>query len=228
MHKFWKKRVTLSRNRRNNGKSTGDSQSSTSASTTADTITESYDPPNSKHTASPTHVVGAEVVTPAVPIESPLPVPIAASISETGKLSEDWVDLWDQAYKKLTKENSKLFKRYKRCIVALGDESALSLAVDLDTLGSEQREKYLANQIETRLRAIREQEWSTAGDVYKKIVETVLSAKDFVGEAVSNEPHAALAWAGVSILLPVSGLLSLSRFWDTRMLQNILLSASFY
>jgi hypothetical protein len=74
----------------------------------------------------------------------------------------------------------------------------------LDSLDSEQREEYLATQIEKRPHIIQEQEWSTAADVYRKIVKTVLFAKDFVGQAVSNEPHAALAWAGVSMLLPVS------------------------
>lgn len=27
--------------------------------------------------------------------------------------------------------------------------------------------------------------------------------KDFIASAASNEPHAALAWAGISLLLPV-------------------------
>jgi hypothetical protein len=77
--------------------------------------------------------------------------------------------------------------------------------LNLDNLDSEQREQYLANQIEKRLQIIQKQEWSTAGNIYKKIVKTVLFAKDFVGQAVSNEPHTVLAWAGVSMLLPVSG-----------------------
>jgi hypothetical protein len=113
--------------------------------------------------------------------------------------------LWDEAYKKLKREQPKLFGHYKRCIVASSDESAAPPHLNLDNVDSEQREQYLANQIEKRLQTIQEQEWSTAGDVYKKIVQMVLFAKDFVGQAVSNEPHAALAWAGVSMLLPVSG-----------------------
>ena len=37
-----------------------------------------------------------------------------------------------------------------------------------------------------------------------KSVEVIIASKDFIGAAVSAEPHAALAWCGVSLLLPVS------------------------
>lgn len=38
----------------------------------------------------------------------------------------------------------------------------------------------------------------------RKIVQAILSAKDFIGSAVSAEPQAALAWVGVLVILPVS------------------------
>jgi hypothetical protein len=37
-----------------------------------------------------------------------------------------------------------------------------------------------------------------------KTVNAIIRAGAFIGSAVSAEPHAALAWAGVSVLLPVS------------------------
>lgn len=37
-----------------------------------------------------------------------------------------------------------------------------------------------------------------------KVVRAILSVKDFIRSAVSTEPHAALAWAGVLVILPVS------------------------
>lgn len=37
-----------------------------------------------------------------------------------------------------------------------------------------------------------------------KIVSVVISAKSFISSAVSAEPHAALAWAGILVVLPVS------------------------
>jgi hypothetical protein len=37
-----------------------------------------------------------------------------------------------------------------------------------------------------------------------RVVKVVIYAKDFVTSAVSADPHAALAWAGVCVFLPVS------------------------
>jgi N-terminal domain of NWD NACHT-NTPase len=37
-----------------------------------------------------------------------------------------------------------------------------------------------------------------------KIISAITAAKEFITTAASLEPHAALAWAGVSVLLPVS------------------------
>lgn len=41
-------------------------------------------------------------------------------------------------------------------------------------------------------------------DQFDKAVKIIVSVKDFVSSAVSSEPHAALAWAGVCVFLPVS------------------------
>jgi hypothetical protein len=41
-------------------------------------------------------------------------------------------------------------------------------------------------------------------EMVSKIVCVVISAKSFISSAVSAEPHAALAWAGVLAVLPVS------------------------
>jgi hypothetical protein len=38
----------------------------------------------------------------------------------------------------------------------------------------------------------------------RKVVNMIISAKDLIGPAVSADPHAALAWAGVLVVLPVS------------------------
>jgi hypothetical protein len=47
------------------------------------------------------------------------------------------------------------------------------------------------------------QEWIIQEQV-NKVVQRIIYAKDFIGQAIFSEPHAALAWAGVSLLLPVS------------------------
>jgi hypothetical protein len=40
-------------------------------------------------------------------------------------------------------------------------------------------------------------------DQVTNIVKGIVYAKDFIGAAAASEPHAALAWAGVCLLLPV-------------------------
>lgn len=40
-------------------------------------------------------------------------------------------------------------------------------------------------------------------DQFDKAVKVVIATKEFISSAVSSEPHAALAWAGVCIFLPV-------------------------
>ena len=201
-----RQRFTRSGNRSNIQQSREDGPSNASTGdVTADASIGSQGLPSSKHTAPVVHIVGPDVPTsPLSARSSLLPQNSLAPNPETGVLLGDQIDLWDEAYKKLESEQPKLFERYKRCIVASDDESATPLSLNLDNVDSDHREQYLANLIEKRLQTIQKQEWSTAGDIYKKIVKTVLFAKDFVGQAVSNEPHAALAWAGVSMLLPVS------------------------
>jgi hypothetical protein len=41
-------------------------------------------------------------------------------------------------------------------------------------------------------------------DQFDKAVKVVIATKGFISTAVSNEPHAALAGAGVCVFLPVS------------------------
>ena len=114
-------------------------------------------------------------------------------------------DLWDEAYKKLESENPNLFKKYTRYVVAIEDIQQEEMTYDIDQLENDQRELHLASLIKKRVQKIREEEWPTATLVYKKTVGMVLFAKNFIAETASSEPHAALAWAGVSMLLPVSG-----------------------
>ncbi|OQE34829.1 hypothetical protein PENCOP_c015G06808 [Penicillium coprophilum] len=41
------------------------------------------------------------------------------------------------------------------------------------------------------------------GDHVQRIIQTILSVKDVISQAISAEPHAALAWAGVLVVLPL-------------------------
>ncbi|KAF5870288.1 putative sex-determining protein fem-1 protein [Botrytis fragariae] len=43
---------------------------------------------------------------------------------------------------------------------------------------------------------------SRSGDKIEKVVKVVIAAKTFIGFTLESEPHAAIAWAGVSMFLP--------------------------
>lgn len=225
MPHLWKKHFARPRNPSGNRKTEEDAPShALTSDAIADATIGFQDLPSSQHAALVVHTVGPGVPTSTRPFEPRQPPPNSLRPNPgTEVLSGDQIDLWDEAYKKIKREQPKLFEHYKCCVVASGDESATLPPLNLDNLDIKHREQYLANQIEKRLQTIHEQEWSTANDVYKKIVKTVLFAKDFVGQAVSNEPHAALAWAGVSMLLPVSGPRKQSGFQHDRVVRNLCL-----
>jgi hypothetical protein len=81
----------------------------------------------------------------------------------------------------------------------------------LDSVGSAEREEQLRNLLDLKLQALKDSRFKfTIGqkevivrEQVNKIVSAVIYAKESIGPAISAEPHAALAWARVSILLPV-------------------------
>jgi N-terminal domain of NWD NACHT-NTPase len=94
-----------------------------------------------------------------------------------------------------------------------GEQSSQSRGAisTLDSVGSAEREKQLRNLLDLKLQALKDSQFKfTIGqrepivrEQVNKIVSALIYAKDSIGPAASAEPHAALAWAGVSILLPV-------------------------
>lgn len=103
--------------------------------------------------------------------------------------------------------NSKLAERYEESIVRIDQEDA-----HLAPVGSLARQEQLSAVITRRLEDIEKDRmgFTMAGrrvvvqEQIDNFVRIVMFAKDFVSSAVNAEPHAALAWAGVCVLLPVS------------------------
>ena len=116
-------------------------------------------------------------------------------------------DLWDEAYEALRETDSKLVERYEETIVRIDQE-----VPHLGPIGSVARQEQLSALITRRLDSIEKDKKSlvVAGKSFvlqeqvNRVVRIVMFAKDFVSSAVSAEPHAALAWTGVCMLLPVS------------------------
>jgi hypothetical protein len=77
----------------------------------------------------------------------------------------------------------------------------------------------LTSLVDEKIQAIDIDKWTVklgdrsfaVRDQVDRVVKVVIAVKDFVSAQVSAEPHAAVAWAGVCILLPVSlGIISIS------------------
>ncbi|KAF4631978.1 hypothetical protein G7Y89_g6154 [Cudoniella acicularis] len=125
--------------------------------------------------------------------------------------------LWDEAYSALRKKDSKLIDAYERALLASNDEHqqdvkrTLPNAGQISSVGGIDRAAQLQKLVDCKLQDINNSriKITVSGkevvvkDQVRKIVTAILSAKDFIGSVVSSEPHAALAWAGVLIALPV-------------------------
>ncbi len=116
-------------------------------------------------------------------------------------------DLWDEAYKTLQGVNCKLVEQYEESIIRTDKEDA-----HLAPVGSFARQEQLSAVITRRLESIEKDQksFTMAGrrvilqEQLDKVIRIIMFAKDFVSSAVILEPHTALAWAGVCVLLPVS------------------------
>ena len=116
-------------------------------------------------------------------------------------------DLWDEAYEGLRSTDSKLVERYEEMIMRENEENA-----NLAPIGSLARQEQLSAVVTRRLDSIEKDQksFTVAGkrvvlqERFNKFVRIVMFARSFVSPAVSAEPHAALAWAGICVLLPVS------------------------
>jgi hypothetical protein len=159
----------------------------------------------------PSEIVKQQTVRETPSLRSEVPQASSKGLAATGTstagplLSEEsQEDLWDEAYNKLKTEQAKLFMAYQNYIANPDSfDSKDRPAIDLDAIHGRDRERYLAVKIETKLQDIKSKQWPAAAKAYGKIVKGVVFATDFIATAARNEPHAALAWAGVSMLLPV-------------------------
>ncbi|KAJ5690844.1 hypothetical protein N7462_005236 [Penicillium macrosclerotiorum] len=115
-------------------------------------------------------------------------------------------DLWDEAYAILGREDSKLKEKYEEILLYQEGGNGDSTCNHLAPAGSYQREKQLREIATRKVEEVDLTHWKVniggkfvdVRDQFDKAVKIVVAAKDFVASAVSTEPHAALAWAGVS------------------------------
>ena len=117
-------------------------------------------------------------------------------------------DLWDRVYHSLREDKStrKLLDSYERVLF-----SELGAKPRDGNIGELEKREDLSALINKRLQEIDKARWKfTLGSQtielkaqVDRIVKAVLFAKDAVSSALISEPHVALAWAGVCVILPV-------------------------
>ena len=111
-------------------------------------------------------------------------------------------DLWLQAYEALELREPDLMAAYKRRLAPTITNSAdPSLSPELietiikSSLLDREADQWVVSLGEKSVK-VREQG--------EKVIKFILWSNDIVSQALSAQPYAALAWSGVSILLPVS------------------------
>lgn len=124
-------------------------------------------------------------------------------------------NLWDEAWEKVKEgEYGKYVARYERIILRDKYPGKGAHKDTLQPLASADRARGMQAVLDEQAEKLRHARWGflmsgrkiEVADMVEKIVDGVLYVKDFVGKVIkeSGEPHAALAWAGVCLLLPVS------------------------
>lgn len=116
-------------------------------------------------------------------------------------------NFWEDAFQSLQQDemNSKLMFVYKEILL---QESG----VEIISLHDGRLPVYMSALIDTKLKLIDDASWRVQVQgrsievraTVDGIVKALLYAQSFMGAAVAAEPHAALAWAGISLFLPAS------------------------
>ncbi|KAL0944803.1 vegetative incompatibility protein het-e-1 [Colletotrichum truncatum] len=142
-----------------------------------------------------------------VPVESP-------------ELSENAASLWSRAYVALQSEDAKLVDEYEKLLSRELLQQALpgnlqhntsQIGNQIDNVDPDKRQQQLKSIMDRGLQKIDEKQtkYTIFGtefvlrDQISQTVNLVQSMKGVIDEAVKGSPEASLAWAGVSVLLPI-------------------------
>ena len=116
-------------------------------------------------------------------------------------------DLWDRAEEELSndKRKAEILKAYKEILRS-------QLGSELAARGTASRHEQMSRLLNTKVEELERQKWKLhLGDhnievetLFGGVVRNILLAKDIISSAALADPHAALACAGVSVILTVS------------------------
>lgn len=113
-------------------------------------------------------------------------------------------DLWQNAYKALEARNLGLVTGYKLALAALNDSQTDCAQASLPDLIKIVVDKGLQDHEKRRMVIHLGEKPIKVREQGEKVIKFILWSNKFISAAVSAQPYAALAWSGVSILLPVS------------------------
>lgn len=113
-------------------------------------------------------------------------------------------DLWEHAYSNLKKRDPKLVSSFEKHIIS-GHISTTSTnpSLSLELIQSIAESK-LTDQEANRWTIHFGGQSIKVREQWENIIKFIFWAKDSISAAVGAQPYAALAWASISILLPVS------------------------
>jgi hypothetical protein len=116
---------------------------------------------------------------------------------------EGATSLWALAYRDLQKANPELVESFSHCLgigTALTDTTTF---VYSDIKGPAHKALEEINEARNSKDKL-DGTSVTIRKYFEQTIKIVIASKDFISSAVSANPYAALAWTGVSLLLPVS------------------------
>lgn len=118
-------------------------------------------------------------------------------------------NLWERACQQIEAKDSKLLEAYKQSLLQNNTNGASSLSSEpCSTLESLINGK-LGEIKDARTKVTIGGREIVVRDQVNSTIKRILSVSDFIGTVASNEPHAAIAWAGVLVLLtPITNLVS--------------------
>lgn len=153
--------------------------------------------PSNRVTAAPSSSINASSVTAIV--AQP------ASSGTASSLPSHSLDPWTRAYEMFQDREPELAADYKRHLASLQADTACSA----DLSSPKSVESIVKRLLEDRGK----KEWQVSllgkdikiREQVERLAKVVLWSDEIVKSALSAQPYAALAWSGVSILIPVSG-----------------------
>lgn len=113
-------------------------------------------------------------------------------------------ELWNEAYEDLKSKEDLLIKEYEAALI--GDMSAAFPGPGVE------RQDLMNVIMQKRMAEVKENTWRlnfgrnevAVKDLAEPVVTVIKWADKYVGDAVKTSPAASIAWAGISLLLPVS------------------------